>query len=159
MKLPHKRSKGQDHWGYYNGEDSNFTLIPDFVVTIPSYNNSPSTFTFSPPQGSADREVNPSYSNASILQSITYPEGGKTTYTFENNSGLDNGNLEYFGGLRIKKMTTTADDVVATKDKLYEYEGGHVLSKPIYYSVTTDYVHAMRSQSWQPLLTLSLIHI
>jgi YD repeat-containing protein len=149
--LPHKRSTGQDHWGYYNGKDNNYTLIPDFEVTIPGYSN-PIEFTFSPPQGSADKEVSPSHSIASVIKSITYPEGGKTTYTFESNRGLDSGQLEYFGGLRIKKIETNSSDIEKMR-KEFEYEGGHILSKPIYYAVGVGNVHTMRSQSWQPLLT------
>jgi len=149
--LPHKRSKGQDHWGYYNNENNNYTLIPDFVANISGYQNA-TTITFSPSQGSADRDVNTAYSKASVLKSITFPEGGKTLFSFESNSNTTNGVTEYFGGLRIKTIETTANDIIKNK-KNYEYEGGHVLSKPIYYSVGVNNVHTMHSSSWQPLLT------
>ena len=149
--LPHKRSNAQDHWGYYNGANNNFTLIPDFTANFSMYGN-PVTVSFSPTQGSANRDVSTGYSNASVLRSITYPEGGKTTYTFENNRKVHNGVTEYFGGLRIKQIETSASDIVKNR-RDFEYDGGHILSKPIYYAVGVGNVHTMRSQSWQPLVT------
>jgi YD repeat-containing protein len=69
--LPHRRSYAQDHWGYYNGK-SNSNLIP--------YQSTGNT-------QKANREVDPDYSDACILNSITYPEGGVTKLYFENNRG------------------------------------------------------------------------
>ncbi|WP_046758565.1 hypothetical protein [Kordia jejudonensis] len=68
VMLPHKRSQAQDHWGYYNGADDNNSLIPyvDFI---------------------SNRDANPAYSSACILNKITYPEGGVTKLYYENNRG------------------------------------------------------------------------
>ena len=73
VELPHKRSNAQDHWGYYNGASNNTSLvaIPDELSQI----------------GGAYREVNPAYSSAYILNQITYPEGGVTKLSYENNRG------------------------------------------------------------------------
>ncbi|MEM9991578.1 MAG: hypothetical protein AAF738_07415, partial [Bacteroidota bacterium] len=71
IMLPDKRSYAQDHWGYYNGIN-NSNLIPhqDFGNTQ-----------------RANREVDPAYSSACILNSIKYPEGGITKLYYENNRG------------------------------------------------------------------------
>jgi hypothetical protein len=69
--LPHKRSYDQDHWGYYNGKN-NSNLIP-----FQSTGNTQK----------ANREVDPDYSGACMLNSITYPEDGVTKLYYENNRG------------------------------------------------------------------------
>ncbi|WP_157547238.1 hypothetical protein [Kordia zhangzhouensis] len=73
VALPHKRSYEQDHWGYYNGASGNTTLI-----------DIPDELSFG---GGANREANPLYSDAYILNKITYPEGGVTKLSYENNRG------------------------------------------------------------------------
>ncbi|AXG67850.1 hypothetical protein KORDIASMS9_01799 [Kordia sp. SMS9] len=69
--LPDKRSYAQDHWGYYNGKN-NSNLIP--------YHGAGNA-------QMANREVDPDYSSACILNSIQYPEGGITKLYYENNRG------------------------------------------------------------------------
>ena len=76
--LPHKKSFAQDFWGYYNGEDNNLSFIP----TIPLQNYPSENITLN---STAVRYVNGSYSNAGILEKITFPEGGYQRFTFENN--------------------------------------------------------------------------
>ncbi|EDP94441.1 hypothetical protein U8527_11200 [Kordia algicida OT-1] len=71
IMLPHKRSYAQDHWGYYNGK-SNSNLIPYYSISTSQ---------------KANREVDPDYSSACILNKVTYPEGGVTKLYFENNRG------------------------------------------------------------------------
>jgi YD repeat-containing protein len=76
--LPHRLSYAQDHWGYYNGILSNATLVPTFdyrnqlghIVTVPG----------------ANREVSAGATMASVLTSIIYPTGGKTTFDYEGNT-------------------------------------------------------------------------
>jgi len=71
--LPDKQSYAQDHWGYYNGATGNTSLIaiPNGVQI----------------SNGANREVNPEYSSACMLERITYPEGGVTRLLYENNKG------------------------------------------------------------------------
>jgi YD repeat-containing protein len=101
LNLPNKDSFNQDHWGYYNGQN-NTNLIPTFEGDLPlkHYIFSNGT-TFSPPHcdylggyilnyfytkyNSSNRETNPATVNASVLQEIIYPTGGKTTFEFEVN--------------------------------------------------------------------------
>ena len=108
--LPDPGSCSQDLYGYYNGEvvywnnsstEQIQTMLPfySFNYTLSStqiYNNQ-SIY-------GATRAINPSYSNAQTLISITYPGGGKTIYDFEQNTTGTGNTLA--PGLRIKKITT-----------------------------------------------------
>lgn len=86
-KLPKPNSKAQDHWGYYNGANSNTNLIPS--MTVDSYTVSTN-----------DREVHSSYVDGCMLTKIVSPLGGTTEYYFESNTyGATTG-----PGLRISKI-------------------------------------------------------
>ena len=95
VKLPVRFNKGQDHWGYYNGK-SNLSLIPAYQ-------------TYGTP--GADREVDESKTKANILESITYPTGGTTTFDYESNEYYDaiNATNVKTAGLRVKKIISTTD--------------------------------------------------
>ena len=72
-QAPSKYSFAQDHYGFYNGVANmgEFSFIPNLYE-----------------RGfvGGDRRVNPSTSNVFSLHTITYPEGGKTQFTYENNT-------------------------------------------------------------------------
>ena len=70
--LPTKKSYGQDHWGYYNGQ-SNSTLIP-------AYNSSDGIVL-----SGGNREPNSATTQIGLLNTITYPTGGTTTFEYEQN--------------------------------------------------------------------------
>ena len=70
IALPERTSKAQDHWGYYNGA-SNTTLLPV---------DDTKGFYFG-----GNREPNPSFMQAGILNKITYPTGGYSKFTYEAN--------------------------------------------------------------------------
>jgi YD repeat-containing protein len=79
-KLPGKHSFGQDHWGFYNGSVNNQSLVPPLSgLSLPTTGN---------------RSVNPLYTQACMLTEIKFPEGGKTVFTYENNTKgiVDRGN-------------------------------------------------------------------
>ncbi|GAA4272781.1 RHS repeat domain-containing protein [Aquimarina gracilis] len=67
--LPSRLSLAQDYWGYYNGE-SNSTLIP-------KYNDGSTLFS------GANREPVLSYTQKGVLQKITYPTRGSTSFEYE----------------------------------------------------------------------------
>lgn len=73
--LPHRFSKSQDYWGYYNGVSNN-TLIPKMT-----FNN-----IFYP---GADRSPNPTYGKACLLNKIVYPTKGYKVFEFEGHSVND----------------------------------------------------------------------
>lgn len=70
ISLPSRYSFSQDHWGYYNGKN-NLNLLPiepEFGFT-----------------DGANREVDPNYLQANILERVTYPTKGYTDFEYEPN--------------------------------------------------------------------------
>jgi hypothetical protein len=67
-------SKAVDHWGFYNGQNSNTTLIPRHFLEDGS---------LSPVGG--NRFTSPSHVKAGSLNKIIYPTGGETSFLFEAN--------------------------------------------------------------------------
>lgn len=86
IPLPSKRSFGQDLFGYYNGEDNNSELIPEYHITDP----------VNTVIGSANRKVNPDFNQAGILKEIHYPTKGWTTFNYETNQFYGTYNNESF---------------------------------------------------------------
>jgi len=72
--LPPRFSKSKDFWGYYNGAN-NSTLIP-------------ATYFDGVDMGGANRFPNATFCQAGMLQTIHYPTGGYTRFTFESNDYL-----------------------------------------------------------------------
>ncbi|MCV9387467.1 RHS repeat domain-containing protein [Reichenbachiella ulvae] len=70
--LPNRlESRAVDHWGYYNGEDSNTLLIPGF--------------------NGVNRSAVWPFVKAGSLKKITYPTGGSTNFGYEINKSSDHG--------------------------------------------------------------------
>lgn len=82
--LPHRLSKAQDHWGYYNGADgskpgaNNENLIVNVPQTIIEKDGQ--TWQY----GTANRDTDFTYSKVGSLSKVTYPTGGSTSFTFES---------------------------------------------------------------------------
>jgi RHS repeat-associated protein len=89
--LPAITSRGQDHWGFFNGVLTNTTLIPAMIgpggVALPGANRSP----------------NAAQASGGILSKVTYPTGGWSEFVWEGN--------DY--GLSLQGPLTT--EVVHTK--------------------------------------------
>jgi YD repeat-containing protein len=73
--VPRRLSFGQDHWGFYNGVESNTTLIP------PTSANAGASY-----GAGDDREAKWPQMRAGALRIIQYPTGGGTEYIYEPNS-------------------------------------------------------------------------
>ncbi|MBR8534942.1 RHS repeat protein [Carboxylicivirga sediminis] len=86
-KLPARKTTAQDFWGYYNGEHSNNSLVPE--TKIASCNGTTLL-------GNANRAASALHVQACVLNQITYPTGGTTQFEFEPHYYLNN-NL-YQGG-------------------------------------------------------------
>lgn len=90
--LPTKKSHARDHWGYYNGANSNTQAIPSChaPITFPSsfygtnwsgYDNWHDYYTNTL---TANRFVNSSYNKTFTIKKIKYPTGGEREYVFED---------------------------------------------------------------------------
>jgi YD repeat-containing protein len=87
--LPAKTSYDVDYWGYYNGAKFNTSLIPSYSGTVYGFSD---YGTFS----GADREPDATGMKACVLEKITYPTGGSTSFSFEPNQYSNlNGDEQY----------------------------------------------------------------
>jgi hypothetical protein len=137
-----------DYWGYYNAADD-ANLIPRELFDLGG-----SYFTASDKSAyGGNRNPNAATAQACILTEITYPTGGKTNFEYELNR-VSNAysyviyNDGDFGGLRVKKITTTADATSAPIVKTYEYDGGvHTLIEPELYGYNTEYTRFSPGQN------------
>lgn len=77
-KIPSKSSKAQDHWGYFNGKDSNTSLFPENL--LPEHHVA-SNLGF-------NRDLDTLYTKTFSLKSIKFPEGGVKYYDYENHIAL-----------------------------------------------------------------------
>lgn len=78
-------SNALDHWGYYNGQDANTTLIPSIRNVDGKSEND---------YEGSDRSPNPLFTSANSLREIKYPTGGKTAFVFESNVSPTNPYVE-----------------------------------------------------------------
>ena len=119
-----------DFWGYYNGEHD--YSIP-FEWTAGSISGS--NVTFSQRSYISIREPDTLLTQAGIIESIAYPTGGHTVFSFEQNRGKNvyqgiegkTESINYFGGLRVNKITNYIGDTIVG-EKYYEYEDGSTVT-------------------------------
>lgn len=126
--LPYKTSNSQDYWGYSNGK-SNYTLI-----AIPNYDRYATYISniLDNSFSNANRLPDIRYSKAGILEKITYPTKGYTTFEYEAHSfhpsfSIDVDCYPYIGtenlagGLRIKRIQDYDVDGTLSGYKIYTY--------------------------------------
>lgn len=116
--VPARNFLSQDHWGYYNGSNSQLSLSEDhdflsrerdeyFKTVLPKLKN--------PKNG---------YAKNGLLKSVTYPTGGKLEYYYSQNTPSQNilpaGNTPLAGGVSVLK-TTLYDGEDHAKDIVKEY--------------------------------------
>lgn len=101
-----------DHWGYANGAN-NTHLIPEFAAVTSLLSSG--AFASYLNMGSvvwANRSPNFSYAVFGALTEVTYPTGGKTTYTYESANGR---------GIRVKSLSDNASYNAPVVSKYYSY--------------------------------------
>ena len=119
--LPTATSRAKDFWGYYNGQNNNTTLIPAFSYVATGYSSNSNFITYN--VGGGNRSVNEVYAKAWVLEKITFPTGGFTTFDYESNRYLDGTVQKLAGGLRIKQIVSD-DGASHTTTKTYKYGSG-----------------------------------
>lgn len=138
--LPYKFSYEQDYWGGYNDNKADLnkkTMLPDLWF----YPNDPRSFTrrtnfsiykrknftgpeyklstspdFNPVVGNyvSNRDINETSQQIGMLKKITFPSGGSLKFTYESNDFLLDNELKKGFGLRVKKVETYDNDVLAS---------------------------------------------
>ena len=117
-RMPASHTRGVDMQGYYNGYDSNSSLLP----------------------GSGSRGSSFTYASYGMLERITYPTGGYTDFTYENHrygTLLQKPSDGFFmtatttegiaGGLRIKQIKNVPGETIT-----YEYLNEDGTSSGVY---------------------------
>lgn len=122
-QMARRLSLGMDYWGYYNGNDNNYGLVPNGLVR-PCEQTSINTGDY--------RNVNTSDTKAWILEKIEYPTGGDVSFEYEGNKYLSGSTNYDIGGLRIHKITKTYGNNQPNVVLEYEYSDGVLYSKNPY---------------------------
>jgi len=95
-KIPSKSSKAQDHWGYFNGKESNFSLFPKHILPFQNVESS----------DGFNRDLDTLYTKTFSLKSIKFPEGGVKYYNYENHKCLTGATTaNYFDAISDEKYT------------------------------------------------------
>ena len=131
----------QDWWGYYN-DKTNVSLTPKIQVkTYPFITNEDGPYKSE--IGDADRSVDSTAMQALIMTKVTWPTGGTSSFEYEphrfsptkmeTDGEIDPAYdlaLSYGGGLRVRKITTSADDTGNDMVVRYEYPPARVRAVP-----------------------------
>jgi hypothetical protein len=156
-----------DYWGYYSGnEDVLPTLIPAMYVnpsnsSFPRYNIAASStpgsaYTYS--LYGNNRGMTASTVADGSLSTITYPQGGTTTITYEPNSYYDapSGTTVQGGGIRVLQLVDNPGSGLGNSiTRNYSYSGGQPLSLP-QFAFTIPYSGTATLQSlWTNATALS----
>lgn len=117
--LPDAASFAKDYWGYYNGQ-TNSTLIPRQTLVAQERTSTSGSVTYI--VGGANRTPNESLMTAWVLETIRYPTGGSTQFSFETNRYRDATNVvQLAGGLRIRQVRNYTTDNLLASTKTYRY--------------------------------------
>ncbi|QEM09132.1 hypothetical protein [Mucilaginibacter rubeus] len=126
----------QDYWGYYNGKYGNKTLLP----ALQQYGTGNTVYTVGGTEG-ADRTPDPNYMKAGMLEKITYPTKGYTTFTYEphkftylyqtpTQNTYSAASAGYYHETQATLFTTDATAVTATVTVLLKHTSGFPGSLP-----------------------------
>jgi YD repeat-containing protein len=137
QNLPPKNSLAMDFWGYYNGSNQNTSIIPNSVQF--------KYYSFIGNNGN-NLNADENFTKASILQKITYPTKGYTTFEYELNEASnlfysiqDDNQIRTKGnGLRIKKITNFDSNGLIATAKSYQYFEGKTML-PLLVAKTNSY--------------------
>jgi hypothetical protein len=119
LNLPSKSAKSVDHWGYFNGSQYTGSRVPR--MTIPFVSLTGSTNVVIGSNNVEDRDPNPAFMQANVLNKITYPTGGHTIFEYETNQYLDASVVKYAGGLRVKSIKSYDGITANPVTKTYKY--------------------------------------
>lgn len=118
-------SADTDYWGYYKGVvDENKTLIPNWEMTFYyRANQNQNLFKI----GENDRITSEQNMQQYMLNEITYPTGGKTTFEYQANrsKNIQNYGSEVVGGLRLYKLRNYDSNNNEILTKEYRYGTGN----------------------------------
>jgi hypothetical protein len=105
QKLPNRFSNSQDTWGYYNGANNGqYLTFYDYGTQI-------------------DRTVNTVKSQAGMLEKITFPDGGYTSYFYEQNSAIPPQSFKNLVVNTINPVVVMSNGLSNLENQLYYSNG------------------------------------
>ena len=130
-----KNTRALDFWGFYNGKESNPTLIPEMSIRI--YNT---TENFVDSYGKGDRSTDPFYMQAYMLTSIEYPTGGYSEFEYEPHKFADQHPLstDAFNPAKYIPPLNTGAGLRVSKITDYPSLGGIPVIKKYKYGITEN---------------------
>jgi hypothetical protein len=116
--FPLRLSLSQDHWGYFNGANSNTTVFPN--LSDPKYAAPQEIANYS---GGAYKEIAETYVRTGLLTRINYPTKGYSAFTYEPNT--------YSGTVTVPPVTASASVEATSGPGQYGVVGTPVNFGPI----------------------------
>ncbi|KIA92323.1 hypothetical protein OC25_16685 [Pedobacter kyungheensis] len=113
-------ASSKDYWGFYNGQPYTGDYVPRFNVDISYAGGYYEDSRIGMFGGYANRDPDATFSVLYMLNQITYPTGGYTTFQYEGNTS----NSGPVGGLRIKTISSYDRDGTLASKKDYNYWHG-----------------------------------
>jgi YD repeat-containing protein len=133
--FPSKGTNGIDNFGYYNGQDTNQSIMP--VSTNGYYYPAPPSGSHF---GSANRISYFGYSSYGALDTLVYPSGGYSIFQYEQNTAYNGSNILAPGiGLQsVSNYTVNSSTPVLQKNYTYLLDdglsnSGTIQNPPYYY--------------------------
>lgn len=127
LDMPGRFVSGLDHWGFYNGASNQFNGSPSLIPTV---NISSNTFyqLYGNRGEGANREADGSFASICMLNKITYPTAGYTTFEYEGHDATFDNTYYHVGGIRIKKMIDYSFTDKPAVVKTYEYKKSNCIT-------------------------------
>ncbi len=121
--LPDKYDFSQDFFGYYNGKNNNSLAPKDQIIKDGFFQGSNVEQFYDSNTGDRNHDFN--YLKIGVLESIKYPTGGSTKFSYQANAVYDTifQKDKYCGGLRVSKIEDRNNNNDILKTTVYNYEG------------------------------------
>jgi len=133
-QLPDYDNSGhRDYWGYYNTDSTYLYQVPREAAAAAYHRFPQINYNATNDLRYANRNPNLVFAKAGILESIYYPTGGHTQFTYELN--LNGGT----GGLRIASITDVGPIGTTSRTRTFTYSGHATQNSPKDALVYTTY--------------------
>lgn len=173
IDLPDRASVARDFWGFYKPNDSTNLFpscyeYPEDLINDTTY--FPSHFSiFQRPIGTyagrevfhsgVNREADTNTCKAGILKEIEFPTGGSIRYIFESNEFFIQNTKHYGGGLRIKKIVLSPNNIFPSNENIitdFEYcNSGKIIDLPQFHSYSMAASDIIKHSQWDSKNALS----
>jgi len=152
VTVPDKYEYGQDHWGYYNGAGNAgngyaFTHLIPFSGLGGVQNTIPANVLTTNSIG-LTRDCDPNSVQAMVLNSIVYPTGGSSAFTYEPHQSSSSAiGFVTGGGIRVKTINNyESGNLVGTTN--YTYSGGKYMGTIRYSTDANELAQCSNSNPW-----------